>query len=426
MASVAIDARPRTATPEGAIAVAALVAILAAGTWLAFVLGPEPHSDWAYYWQAAGDLSQYRRGGLDLWLLWIPKAMGLSPVAAALTINLPAAAVVFLVAWSAGRGLRWPALLAIGYLALLTPYLGIVQLDLIAAAQIAAAFWLWFRGGRLSWTIAVILMAMAVSTKPQYALTLWAMLALLAPVAWLRDRVRVLPLLAMLAAGSVAGFGIDVGLRHASGNSEAIRTTSAVTLYGGLLVSGTGVGCGAWSVEAGEAAKADLGQPLATAIVERLRAKPASHWWNVMRCKLPDIVVPYPYAVYWLVESPNVRARIDASPDRERQQARYLRALDVERRLHGALVVLILGSVLVSSVLLARRREWSLAAVPVAWVLSFWGVHLVFEIQGRYFLGLLLLAPIICAFVLRHATRSRSATALQQPHIFKPSERIQR
>lgn len=411
--------------PERAVAVAAIVAMLAAGTWLAFALRPEPHSDWAYYWQAAGDLSRYRRGGLDLWVLWIPKALGLSPMAAALAINLPSTAIVFLVAWSAGRGLRWPAVLAIGYLALLTPYLGIVQLDLIAAAQIAAAFWLWFRGGRLSWVIAVVLLTMAVSTKPQYALTLWAMLALLVPVAWLRDRARVLSLIAMLAAGSVGGFAVDIGLRHASGNSEAIRTTSAVTLYGGLLVSGTGVGCGAWSVEAGEAAKADLGRPLATVIVERLRAKPASHWWQVMRCKLPDIVVPYPYAIYWLVESPNVRANIDASPDRERLQARYLRALGVERRLHGALVALILGSVLVVSGYLAWRREWSLAAVPVAWVLSFWGVHLVFEIQGRYFLGLLLLAPIICAFVLRHADRMRSERAMPDAPVLKSPVRIQ-
>ena len=369
-------------------------------------MGPEPHSDWAYYWQAAGDLSLYRRGGLDLWLLSIPKAVGLSPVASALALNLPSVIVVFLVAWAAGRGLRWPAGLAIVYLGLLTPYFGIVQLDLIAAAQIAGAFWLWFRGGRPAWTLAVALLIMAVSTKPQYALTLWAMLGLMLPFAWFRDRGKVLSLTAMLAVGSVSGFAVDIGLRHASGNAEAIRTTSAVTLYGGLLVSGTGEGCGAWSVEAGEAAKADLGRPLATVVVERLRSQSASHWWAIMRCKLPDIVVPYPYAVYWLVESPNIRARIDAAPDRNRLQAQYVRALRVERQVHGVLVALILGSVLAVSVWLAWRREWSLAAVPAAWVLSFWGVHLVFEIQGRYFLGLLLLAPIISAFVLRHASRT--------------------
>ena len=43
--------------------------------------------------------------------------------------------------------------------------------------------------------------------------------------------------------------------------------------------------------------------------------------------------------------------------------------------------------------------------LPMMWVLAFWAVHAVFEIQGRYFLGMLLVAPLLCG--LAHA-RARS------------------
>lgn len=39
--------------------------------------------------------------------------------------------------------------------------------------------------------------------------------------------------------------------------------------------------------------------------------------------------------------------------------------------------------------------------LPALWLLGFWSVHTVFEIQGRYFLGLFVLAPLLCATVMR-------------------------
>src|SRR5690606_32091080 len=48
------------------------------------------------------------------------------------------------------------------------------------------------------------------------------------------------------------------------------------------------------------------------------------------------------------------------------------------------------------------REGGALAWLPVLWVLAFWSVHTIFEIQGRYFLGMYLLAPLWCALGLRH------------------------
>lgn len=386
-----------------------LLAVFLSGTGvgLALWLKPEPYSDWLYYWMAAGDPSRYERGGLGLWLLAVPKAAGLGPVVSSLLLNLTSAWCVLWMGWRSDHT-RWHgfALLVAIYLLLIAPFLGVVQLDLVAATMLGSACCLVLQptGRRrvLGMCLAVALVAAAVSTKPQYALTLWTLLGLLMlPILfWTKGSSAIRPLLIVLLAGSLLGFGIDSGLRAASGRTEAIRTNSAVTLYGGLLVSRI-ERCGYWSVEAAEAAKADLDKPLAVAVRDRLATKPFSHWVSIMRCKLPEIMQPPPYALYWLVESPNIRARIDADPYRTEIDARYRRALGMERRVYGGLTLLILLTCAGTSVLAWRRGERALALLPSLWILSFWAVHLVFEIQGRYFLGMFLIAPMLCTVVLR-------------------------
>ncbi|MBD9478305.1 hypothetical protein [Pseudoxanthomonas sp. PXM02] len=394
---------------------AQVMLLIVGGIALALWWWPEPHSDWAYYWQAAGRPEAYVRGGLGLWLLALPKVLGLSPVAASLAINVPSALWLLFLAYRLDDG-RWKILaqLVALYLLLITPFAGIVQLDLVAAAALGTAFWL-LADDRLRmasrWRsgFAVACIVFAVSTKPQYALVLWALLVLTLPVAWLLRRSlssgfqRVL--LALLV-GSVLGFAVDMAMRVSSGKTEQIRTSSAVTLYGGLLVSSDqrSQGCGYWSVEAAQAAKDDLHKPLSEAVIDRLRAKPASHWVSVVRCKAPEILSPPPYALYWLIESPNVRAAIDARPDHEQINATYQQALRAERKVYGwARALIILASVWTALVLLRRRNP--LGALPLLWLVGFWSVHVVFEVQGRYFLGLFVLAPLLCAAVARLAER---------------------
>jgi hypothetical protein len=382
------------------------VVLAALGAGLALWLQPAPHSDWLYYWTAAGSPSRYERGGLGLWLLAIPKAAGLDPVASSLLLNIASAWYVLWMGWRSDLT-RWRALalLVAGYLLLIAPFFGLVQLDLFAATMLAAAFGRVLQPaamrGAMRIAAAVLMVAAAVSTKPQYALTLWVLLGLLALpcLAWKPPTVAK-ALLAVLLAGSLLGFGLDSGLRSLSGRTDAIRTNSAVTLYGGLLVSRI-EGCGYWSVEAAEAAKADLSKPLVVAVRDRLAAKPVSHWISIIRCKWPQIVRPPPFALYWLVESPNVRARIEADAMRDEINTRYRQAIRAERILYGWLTAMILLASAVTCALAWRRGGRLLALLPVFWVLSFWIVHLVFEIQGRYFLGMFLIVPILCALVLR-------------------------
>jgi len=387
--------------------------LVVGGIGLAAWWWPEPHSDWLYYWQAAGQPDAYVRGGLGLWILALPKALGLSPVASALSINIPSALWLLFLAYRLDTG-RWRILaqLVALYLLLIAPFAGIVQLDLVAATHLGTAFWL-LADARLppSWKwrfgLAVACIAVAVSTKPQYALVLWTLLILSVPVALLL-RSRLSPgfhrfVLALLV-GSVCGFAVDMAMRVSSGRTKEIRTSSAVTLYGGLLVSSDqrAKGCGYWSVEAARAAKDDLHKPLSQAVVDRLQAKPMAHWVAVVRCKAPEILSPPPYALYWLIESPNVRARIDASPDRERLDAGYHRALKVERKAYGWVRGLVILACAWTAFGLLRWRN-PLGALPVLWLVGFWSVHVVFEVQGRYFLGLFVLAPLLCAAVDRLA-----------------------
>ena len=390
------------------IALVQWLVIAAVACALALTLDPAPHSDWAYYWRAAGLADQYQRGGVGLWMLAIPKELGLSPASSALSINLSSSALLLWLAYRADTWLWRPfAQIVAFYLFLITPFFGIVQLDLLAAALQSAAFFLLlqpYRGKEANLTkptaaAAFLLVMSAVSTKPQLALVLWAMLFLMLLLRWcLRGRWRppVGTALLVLLLGSLAGFALDYAMRTGSGRTDTMRTSSAVTLYGGLLVSGTAKGCGYWSVEAAEAAKADMDKPLVAAIGDRLSARPISQWLEVIGCKVPQILIPPSYALYWLVESPNIRAAVEGHPDRERAEEIYRRGLVVERLLHSAAVLIILTMTGIGFALRVGSQPSTAALAPL-WILSFWAVHAVFEIQGRYFLPMLLLTPLLVA-----------------------------
>ena len=397
---------PATTWPWIAVAQWLLIATVACV--LAVALNPAPHSDWAYYWRAAGEADQYHRGGVGLWILAIPKELGFSPASSALIINLSSSALLL---WLTYRADIWwwrPfAQIVAFYLFLITPFFGIVQLDLLAAALQSAAFFLLLQRNRSkednltkpTVVAAFLLVVSAVSTKPQLALVLWTLLFLMLLLRWcLRGRWRppVGTAVAILLLASLAGFALDYAMRMGSGRTETMRTSSAVTLYGGLLVSSTAQGCGNWSVEAAEAAKADMRKPLAVAIGDRLAARPISQWLAVIACKVPQILIPPPYAVYWLMESPNVRAAIERRPDRERVEATYRRVLFIERFLHNAAVLIILAIACIGFALHGGAQP-SIAALAPLWILSFWAVHAIFEIQGRYFLPMLLLTPLLVA-----------------------------
>ncbi|MDH5833989.1 hypothetical protein [Luteimonas kalidii] len=385
------------------------LAMTALGIWLALWWQPAPHSDWGYYWSAAGTASAYERGGLSLWLLALPKALGWSPVASALALNLPAATVALVLAWRVDPT-RWRILAhaTAAYLLLITPFFGIVQLDLIAAAQLGIGAWL--AAGRakhgsqlLHVALAIVAVALAVSTRPQYALVLWVFVPLTGLLVAFRGRPasRALVVQGVLVAGSLLGFATDMAMRQASGRTEQIRTSSAVTLYAGLLVSSDrwSQRCGNWSPAAAAAAREDLDRPMLRAVADRLAARPGSHWASVIACKAPQIGSPPPYAMYWLFEAPNVRERIDARPDRDRIEAAYRALRRVENVAYRGVCLAILALCLMIAWWLLRRGN-RLGWIPLAWVAGFWAVHMVFEVQGRYFLGLYLLAPLWCGLVL--------------------------
>ncbi|UBB24183.1 hypothetical protein LAG73_12440 [Pseudoxanthomonas japonensis] len=382
----------------------------------AIILGiwwhPEPHSDWLYYWNAAGVPSAYERGGIGIWLLAIPKAMGASPLAAALLLNVSALGWLSWLAYRLdGSRWRWLAQIVVAALFLIVPFMSLVQLDLIAATGLATAFWL-LADERLvlaaRWRSLLVLLtvAMGVSTKPQFALILWTLVGLGAMFGLLpffrKEKSRGRRVLLILLVGSILGFLMDMGFRQLSGRTEQIRTSSAVTLYGGLLVSSNepDQGCGYWSTRAAEAAKEDLSRTLPVAVIQRLQARPFQHWLSVMRCKAPEILNPPPFALYWLIESPNVRADINAAPNAAEFQKRYYQALALERFAYGWLKIAVFFACFLTT-LWVWRRDRLLSLLPMLWPISFWCVHLVFEIQGRYFLGLFLLAPLLCMMVLR-------------------------
>jgi hypothetical protein len=357
---------------------------------LAWVFGvwfqPQPVSDWLYYWQASQDLSLYQRGGAGLLMMAAFAATGLAPWIVAVTINLTAAcALLWLVRASAGHALQ-PHAIAL-YLLLIAPFFGVFQLDLLAAVGLAWGVWLLATAsnGRLCRIAAgTLLVAAAVSTRPQLMLLLLAWVGLLWILPERRRAVRAPAVVALLGA-MVLGFAADFAARAVAGHAEAVRTSSAVTLYAGLLVAEPDEHCGHWTERARDAALEDIDQPLLQAAWQRLAHRDWQHWRAVLVCKLPQIVVPGPFALDWA-------AGAGAAPVGALGQA-----LPTGWRRFEAWAYLALTLAIYLVTLLPRTRQ-ALASRqwrwPFAWLLAFVAVHGVFEIQGRYFLPLLLLMPV--------------------------------
>ncbi|GGK13303.1 hypothetical protein [Luteimonas terricola] len=385
------------------------ILLLALATTSAFIVRPLPFSDWAYYWDVAQGSFPYERGGVMVFVLRAFQLLQLEPYATALIMNLAAAAVLLAVAWRAEAGhMSMPMLLVLAYLLVIAPYFSVVQFDLAATALLCVGLWYLAseatgRARIRNMAAALLLVACAVSSRPQFFLVLPVFAALLVIAAavvggWTGlSRSRSPMTAAVLLIAALIGFAADSALRSASGRAQAVRTNSGVTLYAGLLSSGDSPpACGHWSEQATKEARDDADQPLLQTAFTRLQERPMGHWLAVVRCKTPGILMPTAYALSWSLGSPNVVERMEKSSSPE-QEARVTRLYRAEHRGYLALLVLIYGFALVTAVRRMMRREWTAALLPLLWIASYWAVHAIFEIQARYFLSLFLLLPFMAA-----------------------------
>lgn len=384
---------------------AGMVAVLATAS--ALLVRPLPFSDWAYYWSAAEGSFPYERGGVMVFVLRAMQTLQLAPYATALIMNLAAAAALLVTAWKAeAERVGIATLLVIAYLLVIGPYFAVVQFDLAATAFLCAGLACLASEAtgarkRRDIIVALVLLACAVSSRPQFFLilpVLGMLFVLTTAVAGGRGRLlrsRGLTSAAVLLAAALLGFAADSTLRSTSGRAEAVRTSSGVTLYAGLLSSGTSrPTCGHWSERATRDARADAHLPLLPTVLSRLQEHPPGHWLAVLRCKAPEILMPGAYALAWSLGSPNVveRPQDTGSPTRD---IRIRQLHHAEHRAYFALLLLIYGFVMITTARHLKQRAWMPAALPLLWIASYWAVHAVFEIQGRYFLSLFLLLPFM-------------------------------
>jgi len=388
-----------------ALPVVAGVVTLVAALW-AYVLRPMPFSDWAYYWQVAQGVVSYERGGVMVFVLRFLQVLGLAPFQAALVMNVIAAIAILSVAWRwSGRRCGLALMLVAAYLLAITPYFSVVQFDLPATSMLVVGLGCLVlaageRRSVASTGLALLLVALAVSSRPQFLLVLVVFAGLLVPASLplrrLASPAGSLRVPVVLLLGAMSGFSIDSALRAGAGRADAVRTTSAVTLYAGLLSSGTTrPGCGHWSPLATYDARADAARPLPVAIQRRLALRPTAYWLAVVGCKAPSIGLPSSFALSWSLGGP-LASDGDPSLQHRLKSGAWPEALfRIEGWTYRALVVLIYLHAATMVVRHLGRRRWFPVILPVAWLASYWIVHAVFEIQGRYFLSLFLLLPLL-------------------------------
>jgi len=381
--------------------VGALVAWTVIASCFAAIYMPTPSGDWAYYWKLATDLGDYRRGGLSVFLLTPFKLLGLQPWMVALPINVGIAwTFVLLCSKVDDTPGKVPTLLAMLYLYTLVPFAGIVQVDMIAALWALAALLLGASAvqsaGRWRVGLAIGCLAMAASTRSQYALVLMVMALALFPFILFgsqRQQVLIRTAVLIIGLGGMLGLVLDTGMRSGTGNGGTFRTGVGVVIYSGLLVTpSSGPWCGGWTPEAKLASELDDGLPFIEAMSNRVSARSFDEFMETIGCKTGRILGYEPFAWYWLQNGRGARRDDELGEARWQWLDRWAPAYDR----YFAVVRSLGWACLACFVLLSVHRRHLLGIVlPLAWIFSYWAVHAVFEVQGRYFLGMAWLAPVL-------------------------------
>lgn len=313
---------------------------------VAFFFPVSPVSDFAGYWEAAHDLSQYTKGGALL-LIYGPLAiLNLSPSIAALIVNLSA---FLLLASTFPKGkLSSFILLLIGIA--WSAWSPIVNSDLPSVALVTVGVNLLIKDKPIP---GVVFLAFGLSMRMQVVLLAFFILACLLIMS-LRFKLSK-HLLTVLTLSILVAVGVDSGFKALSTQSVQIAMSQRVPLYAGFLAAEPGAKCGETAPHSREVMLAEIQQP----ILEILRVPPEV--FRLVVCKWSKMVLYGASGSLWLTYN-------------RLQPTMFLLEATAIHLLKIILVIL----------LIIYRRFNPLYLTSVLLIAGSFAIHAFFEIQPRY------------------------------------------
>lgn len=354
---------------------------------------PMPTSDFIYYWNLAGDLSIYHKGGI-IGFIYAPfKAMGIEPYWSALIVNTFFYTLVFIASWLGFKKYRSP-FAVIGQLLLTfglamfglwnAGYAGMVNADFPNVALLIAAtrgFSLYGVKRNKLWLILggiALFLAVALRVKTGLALGIIVLMILIFHFRSVQKptAVRWIVLVICIAVGFAAVS--EVMLRRQSDRQEDVARQGRLQLYTGILDTSTGPMCGRWTRESFNKTLEELDLPLSEVIEKHLSVKSKQYLLEIVQCKL-TAVLNYDEFSYRELLAFGVKHRNYTEEDLE--LVRHYEKLE-EKWVNWFKIITYL--MILTTLVLWRKLRIPMAITPFAIYFAFMALHSIFEIQARY------------------------------------------
>lgn len=354
---------------------------------------PMPTSDFIYYWNLAGDLSIYHKGGI-IGFIYAPfKAMGIEPYWSALIVNTFFYTLVFIASWFGFKKYRSP-FAVIGQLLLTfglamfglwnAGYAGMVNADFPNVALLIAAtrgFSLYGVKRNKLWLILggiALFLAVALRVKTGLALGIIVLMILIFHFRSVQKptAVRWIVLVICIAVGFAAVS--EVMLRRQSDRQEDVARQGRLQLYTGILDTSTGPMCGRWTRESFNKTLEELDLPLSEVIEKHLSVKSKQYLLEIVQCKL-TAVLNYDEFSYRELLAFGVKHRNYTEEDLE--LVRHYEKLE-EKWVNWFKIITYL--MILTTLVLWRKLRIPMAITPFAIYFAFMALHSIFEIQARY------------------------------------------
>lgn len=380
---------------------------------------PMPTSDFIYYWNLAGDLSIYHKGGI-IGFIYAPfKMMGIEPYWSALIVNSIFYAFVYMGSWLTFKKFasKWcilgQLLMTFG-LAIFglwnAGYAGMVNADfpnvalLIISAKMLSNYMVRKNKGNLILFGIFLFLAVALRVKTGLALgIILTLLVLFRFKSFTRDKwVRWIAIVICLSVGFAAI--TEIGLRMQSDRQIDVQRQGRLQLYTGLLYTSTGNMCGRWTREAYDKTLEELDDSLITVVQRHLGVKSKRYIAEIILCKW-DHVLRYDEFSFRELLAFGVTHRSYTELDLE-----IVRHYEkVEEQWMSIFKYLVYLMTVIATVI-GFKRKTPIAIMPIAILSAFMLLHSVFEIQARYMVEPLMWSYFTSLFILFEISSLRNVT----------------
>lgn len=373
---------------------------LAAFIWFARRYPITPFSDFEGYWNEAGNLAEYFKGGALAFLFWPFKALGLSPTTAALILHslsfLGVVATTVRYGFRAQAGAPLYRVLTLVplflWFAIWVPLVGFVEVMLIHTSLLIIGLQMLYLSQRRAVVIVGMVLVYMSFTMRAQAMLIFGMLIVVFGVLsrFVRIDHRFAKRTLLLIPCLILAVGTETTLLHFSNNRELAKHHQRAPLYAGWVTADTKDPqiCGAWSMEAAELSRKELDLPVTQIIARTLQTRGVGFLFQIAACKLNRVPRTQYISAGWplifyvhLQKQPQMESQLLHYADLETQVTDYMR--------YGFLTLL--GILLVALVVELRRGQRHAAGSLLFLALLLLAhavIYAVFELNSRYLLSL--------------------------------------